>query len=135
MLKTRETAIDVAMGETLKLHRRAAGLSQSELGQAVGITFQQIQKYESGRNRLSVSRLFQLAGALGIAPSDLVANLEEQVKSTEGSFEASHRERLKFLASWDGGRLVSAIMHLDNPALVAAIADLVSVVEDSRRVA
>ncbi len=135
MLKTREFAIDEAMGEILKLHRRAAGLSQSELGQAVGITFQQIQKYESGRNRLSVSRLFQLAKALGITPSDLMLDLEKRSENEDGSMDTAQRERLEFLASWDGGRLVSAIMHLENPALVAAIADLVAVVEDSRRAA
>ncbi|MCA8881670.1 MAG: helix-turn-helix transcriptional regulator [Rhodobacteraceae bacterium] len=68
--------IDKTTGEILKRYRKAAGLSQAELGRAAGITFQQIQKYECGQNRVSVSRLFQLASSLGVEPAALVAEVE-----------------------------------------------------------
>lgn len=67
--------IDMLLGNVIKEHRKAAGLSQSELGRAAGVTFQQIQKYECGQNRVSVSRLFQLAAPLGVDPAALVAEV------------------------------------------------------------
>lgn len=68
--------IDMVLGNVIKRHRKAAGLSQSDLGRAAGVTFQQIQKYECGQNRVSVSRLFQLAASLGVDPAALVAEVQ-----------------------------------------------------------
>lgn len=71
--------IDAILGDVIRQHRKAVGLSQSELGQAAGVTFQQIQKYEAGQNRISVSRLFQLATPLGLEPAAVVAELQDAV--------------------------------------------------------
>src|SRR3954470_19795416 len=59
--------IDIHVGTRLRLRRTLLGLSQETLGEAVGITFQQLQKYERGANRISASRLFNLAQVLGVA--------------------------------------------------------------------
>lgn len=56
--KGKANAIDILIGEKLKAKRLQCHLSQEELGTAMGVTFQQIQKYENGLNRLSASRLF-----------------------------------------------------------------------------
>jgi transcriptional regulator with XRE-family HTH domain len=56
---------DKKLGEKIRTRRVVAGMSQAELGKALGITFQQIQKYEKGVNRVSAVRLKQIAGALG----------------------------------------------------------------------
>ena len=56
--------IDVHVGERLRLRRTMLGLSQKELGEAIGLTFQQVQKYERGTNRISCSRLFDLSRVL-----------------------------------------------------------------------
>ncbi len=58
--------IDLHVGRRLRRRRRLLGLTQQQLGAAVGIRFQQIQKYECGANRLSAARLFQLAQALNV---------------------------------------------------------------------
>lgn len=58
--------IDIHVGARLRLRRTLLGLSQEKLGEAVGITFQQLQKYERGANRISASRLFNLAQVLGV---------------------------------------------------------------------
>lgn len=58
--------IDVAIGSRLRLRRLAMGFSQETLGRALGITFQQIQKYERGTNRIFASRLFHLARVLRV---------------------------------------------------------------------
>jgi transcriptional regulator with XRE-family HTH domain len=59
--------IDLHVGQRLRHRRWMLGLTQQELAQAVGIKFQQIQKYESGINRMSASRLWDVAGALGVS--------------------------------------------------------------------
>ncbi len=59
-------SLDVHFGSMLRRMRGAAGLSQEQLGIASGLTFQQIQKYESGANRISASRIFRLAGILKV---------------------------------------------------------------------
>jgi len=58
--------IDVHVGARLRLRRNLVGMSQDQLGNASGLTFQQIQKYERGANRMSASRLFQLAKILNV---------------------------------------------------------------------
>lgn len=61
--------IDAHVGARLRLRRTLAGMSQTELGSKIGLTFQQIQKYEKGANRIGAGRLFQFAEILGVPPS------------------------------------------------------------------
>ncbi len=74
-------ALDVAIGQHIRERRRAAGLSQASLAEATGVTFQQIQKYERGHNRISFSRLVEVARALRCRVSELTGDLD-QVEST-----------------------------------------------------
>lgn len=60
---------DVHVGQRLRAARMLAGMSQERLGAEVGLSFQQIQKYEKGHNRIGASRMQQLAQALNIPPS------------------------------------------------------------------
>ena len=62
----RPNPVDVHVGNRLRLRRTLLGLSQEALGSALGLTFQQIQKYERGSNRIGASRLFDLARALDV---------------------------------------------------------------------
>ena len=64
--KRRATAEDVLIGQKLRALRLDRGLSQSDLGDLVGITFQQLQKYENGANRISAGRLARVAAALKV---------------------------------------------------------------------
>lgn len=61
--------VDTHVGSRLRLRRTMLGLSQTELANKVGLTFQQVQKYEAGANRVSASRLFHIAEALGVPVS------------------------------------------------------------------
>src|ERR1700685_568212 len=58
--------IDVRVGARVKLRRNMLGLSQEKLGEAIGLSFQQVQKYERGANRVSASRLLELSGVLDV---------------------------------------------------------------------
>jgi transcriptional regulator with XRE-family HTH domain len=60
------TEVDTAIGNRIRRERRAANLTQTELADILGVTFQQIQKYEKGRNRVAASRLVQIADALNV---------------------------------------------------------------------
>lgn len=62
----RTTPVDVQVGRNVRKRRIELGLSQTELAEACGITFQQVQKYENGANRVSASRLWQFAAVLGL---------------------------------------------------------------------
>jgi len=61
------TAVDIKLGERLRVMRQNLGLSQSDLGAAIGVSFQQIQKYEAGKNRVAVSTMLALTDHLGIS--------------------------------------------------------------------
>ena len=63
---TNSHPVDVHVGERVRITRLAARLSQTALADAVGVSFQQVQKYEKGTNRISASRLFQFAEILGV---------------------------------------------------------------------
>lgn len=68
--------IDVLVGQRIRALRCALGMSQAELGQKVGVRFQQIQKYESGANRVSASRLLALAQTLGVPVGHFFEGIE-----------------------------------------------------------
>lgn len=63
------TRIDKRIGDNIRGARLAAGISQTALGERIGVTFQQVQKYESGANRIAASKLYAIAQALA-APVD-----------------------------------------------------------------
>lgn len=98
--------VDVAVGHAVRARRLSIGVSQEALAEAAGVSFQQIQKYESGANRISCSRLVQIAGALACAPAELLPN--------GPSGELSERtEELSFFAHPGARQLARQFMALD----------------------
>jgi transcriptional regulator with XRE-family HTH domain len=69
--------LDVALGVNIRQRRKELGVSQTALAEAVGLTFQQIQKYERGFNRVSFSRLVDIAHALDCRAIDLIGDLDD----------------------------------------------------------
>ena len=69
--------LDVALGQSVRLRRRALRMSQQALADAIGVSFPQVQKYERGTNRVSFSRLVEISHTLGCRVSDLVDDLDE----------------------------------------------------------
>jgi transcriptional regulator with XRE-family HTH domain len=69
-------AINAHIGEQIRTYRRARKWSQTELAKQVGLTFQQVQKYEHGSNRLSASRMFEFARVFDVHPMTFVAGFE-----------------------------------------------------------
>ena len=78
--------IDVRVGARLRLLRRARGLSQTDLAKSLGLTFQQVQKYERGINRISASKLWTAAEILGVPVVELFGG-EEQMRKPSALIE------------------------------------------------
>ena len=87
--------LDVAIGQRIRERRRALGLSQHDLAEAIEVSFQQVQKYERGANRISFSRLVEVAGALKCQLADLAEGLDPD-------HPADHVERVNHLMTHDG---------------------------------
>jgi transcriptional regulator with XRE-family HTH domain len=79
--------VDVHVGQRLRLRRSIMGVSQTQLAEKVGLTFQAVQKYERGENRVSASRLYQFAQILGVP----VAYFFDELPATDGSREPASR--------------------------------------------
>lgn len=72
--------VDVHVGKRVRHRRWLIGMTQQQLAEQVGIKFQQIQKYETGANRISASRLWDIADALGVPVSFFFEGLDEAAK-------------------------------------------------------
>ncbi len=79
--------VDVHVGQRLRQARKHAGLSQTALGRALGITFQQIQKYENGSNRLGSSRLWHAANCLDIGVGYFFEGLPDNIPDESAGSE------------------------------------------------
>ncbi|HYD26358.1 helix-turn-helix transcriptional regulator [Brevundimonas sp.] len=88
-----EQDIDDRVGARIKELRKAAGLSQTELGRRIGVTFQQVQKYENGGNRVSASKLWLIARCFGVHASAILADLP-------GPSEPATENTQRLLAAW-----------------------------------
>ena len=104
------TQVDAHIGQKIRARRNLLGLSQTELANAAGITFQQIQKYEKGTNRVGASRLQQFSEALGVPPSYFFEGVpivgKKQPAPQEG--ELSEGTIVSFLGTREGAALVRA---------------------------
>ena len=76
--------VDIHVGSRLRLRRTLLGMSQETLGDVVGLTFQQIQKYEKGANRMGASRLFEISQALNVPISYFFEEMPGDVEATGG---------------------------------------------------
>jgi transcriptional regulator with XRE-family HTH domain len=75
--------VDIHVGKVIRQIRRESGLTQQHLAERVGIKFQQIQKYETGANRVSASRLWEISRVLNVPVSRFFANYQPQSDSVE----------------------------------------------------
>jgi len=85
--------VDVHVGSRIRQRRTLLGLSQERLGDAVGLTFQQIQKYEKGSNRVGASRLYQFSEILDVGVSYFFEDMPDEIKSRQGAYEAGLRDQ------------------------------------------
>jgi transcriptional regulator with XRE-family HTH domain len=85
--------MDIALGAAVRLRRKTLGISQEALAEQCGVSFQQIQKYENGANRISFSRLIQIARALRCRVVDLMDVLDAPDRETPTDLDMLSRMR------------------------------------------
>jgi transcriptional regulator with XRE-family HTH domain len=112
--------VDVHVGSRVRLRRTLLGMSQEKLGQAVNLTFQQIQKYERGANRVGASRLYQLSRILDVPVSYFFEEMPEDVAKPEKLAEMmdepeAEEQKADPLSRRETLELVRAYYKIDNP--------------------
>jgi transcriptional regulator with XRE-family HTH domain len=99
--------VDVHVGKRVRHRRWMVGMTQQQLGDIVGIKFQQIQKYETGMNRISASRLWDIAQALGVSISFFFEGFDEEEKAAQtAATEPADVQRGDLLADKEALELV-----------------------------
>jgi transcriptional regulator with XRE-family HTH domain len=94
--------IDVHVGSRVRLRRTLLGMSQETLGAAIGLTFQQVQKYERGANRIGASRLFDLSRVLDVPIPYFYDDMDDTVRNqSPGSLYARNEEPSPYATSTD----------------------------------
>ncbi|MFZ0557738.1 MAG: helix-turn-helix transcriptional regulator [Methylovirgula sp.] len=122
--------IDRHVGSRVRMRRILLGMSQEKLGEALGLTFQQVQKYEKGTNRIGASRLQQISTTLNVPPSFFFDGAPVNDAMGHGellvSEETSSSYVLDFIATSEGLNLNKAFARIQDPKVRKRIIDLVA---------
>lgn len=130
MPKKQANPIDAQVGNRVRLRRMLVGMSQEKLGELLGLTFQQVQKYEKGVNRIGAGRLFHVAKILGV-PIDYFYEDVTEMNSAPGFAEDSANPPvMEFLSTGDGLQLNLAFMRIKEPKVRKRVLDLVKSLAD-----
>ncbi len=128
--------IDIHVGSRVRLRRNMLGMSQEKLGEKLGLTFQQVQKYERGANRVSASRLFDLSRVLDVPISFFFDDMPEPLASMHGNYPTT-RAAGGFAENQDGFgtdemlnrretlELVRAYYRINEPSVRKRVFDLI----------
>jgi transcriptional regulator with XRE-family HTH domain len=123
--------VDKYVGSRVRMRRIMLGMSQEKLGDALGLTFQQIQKYEKGTNRVGASRIQQISEILQIPVSFLFEGGPSTTTGAEGGGEGTSPTYVSdFLATSEGLALTRAFTRITDAKLRRSIVDLVEKIAD-----
>jgi transcriptional regulator with XRE-family HTH domain len=123
--------IDKYVGSRVRMQRMLRGLSQEKLGEALGVTFQQVQKYEKGANRIGASRLQQISKILEVPPSFFFEGSPTGGASHPPGFEDSGSSFVTdFLSTIEGLQLNRAFLRIADTKVRRVLVDLVAAVAD-----
>ncbi|HWM83047.1 MAG TPA: helix-turn-helix transcriptional regulator [Pseudolabrys sp.] len=126
MTKKAPNPIDKHVGSRVRMRRMMLGMSQEKLGDALQLTFQQVQKYEKGANRIGASRLQQISQILQVPVSFFFEGAPVSGEFSNGLSEAPSPSYISdFLATSDGLALTRAFMNIKDSKLRRRIVDLV----------
>jgi transcriptional regulator with XRE-family HTH domain len=119
--------VDTHVGSRVRLRRMLLGMSQERLGDSMGLTFQQVQKYEKGVNRIGASRLFQISKILDVPVQFFFEEAPNvgDVRAARGMAEAdSESFILEFLNTREGLELNRAFVKIRDPKVRKSVVDL-----------
>ena len=124
--------IDKHVGSRVRMQRVLIGMSQERLGGALGLTFQQVQKYEKGTNRIGASRLQQIAGILKVPPAFFFEQMPDGsgAHAAPGLAEEGTGYVVDFLSTPEGLMLNKAFIRIKEARVRKKIIDLVNALAD-----
>ncbi len=126
MIKKAPNPTDKHVGSRVRMRRMMLSMSQEKLGDSLGLTFQQVQKYEKGTNRIGASRLQQISNILQVPVSFFFEGAPDGQNDAAGFGEAPSPSYVSdFLATSDGLALTKAFMRIEDAKLRRKIVDLV----------
>lgn len=131
MAKKVPNPIDVHVGSRVRLRRMLIGMSQEKLGELLGLTFQQVQKYEKGTNRIGASRLYQIAQFLGVPVQFFFEDLTDDMAKGRPEEASGFGERdaapyvMDFVSSAEGLELNRSYSRISDPRVRKRILELV----------
>jgi transcriptional regulator with XRE-family HTH domain len=121
-------SIDTYVAGRLRSYRKQLGISQAEIARELGVTFQQVQKYEAGINRIGAGRLFQLAALYGVSVLEL---FPKSVRTPDGIKKTEKLDEITgFAASADGWKLCEAFLRIKDPRQRKIIISLIQEMAD-----
>jgi transcriptional regulator with XRE-family HTH domain len=131
--KKRANPVDTQVGSRVRLRRMLIGMSQERLGEMLGLTFQQVQKYEKGVNRVGAGRLFDVARILGVPIDYFYESVSSPLAGSRGNLagEASP-PAMEFVASAEGLQLSLAFMRIKDARVRKRVLDLVRSLAEER---
>ena len=116
--------VDIHVGTRVRLRRQLLKMSQEKLGNALGVTFQQVQKYERGSNRVGASRLWKMSQVMDVPVGFFYEGLDEKAPSSDFSAEDQTPIVYEFINSTDGVSLAMAVSKIKNKAVRRQILEL-----------
>jgi len=119
--KKQANPVDTQVGNRVRIRRMLIGMSQEKLGDLLGLTFQQVQKYEKGVNRIGAGRLYEISRILGV-PIDF---FYEGVSPDGGMAESGVAPVMEFVSSGEGLQLSLAFMKIKDPKVRKRVLELV----------
>lgn len=122
---------DRHVGRQIAIARAQNNLSQPKLADRIGISYQQLQKYESGKNRVSASTLYAIATTLNVPVARFFAGLPGNVSAADQPHPYPQDDRIAFLASAEGRRLIDGLMRL-RPSVRTRIFSLIVTLGEKR---
>ncbi|NLR99279.1 helix-turn-helix transcriptional regulator [Rhizobium sp. P38BS-XIX] len=118
--------IDAYVGSRVRTRRLMLGMSQERLAEQIGVTFQQVQKYEKGTNRIGASRLQAIASVLAVQVAFFFQQDNSQPLNTDGLGAINGLEDLsEFLTSKEGLNLNKAFMKINDPSIRQSVLTLI----------
>ena len=130
-MKKAPNDVDRHVGSRVRKRRVAMGMSQEKLGDALGLTFQQVQKYEKGTNRISASRLQQISTILGVTIDWLYGGLGDAA-GTDGFAEKAGPGYEPDVMTGEALAVAKALRHIEDPKVRKALVDLVQALAGPR---
>ena len=121
---------DILVGSRVRMRRNMLVLSQEKLGEKIGLTFQQVQKYEKGVNRIGAGRLYQVAQILGVPINYFYEGVIEQSAESIRNGDSSTPPVMEFLSSGEGLQLSLAFMRIRDHKVRRRVLDLVKSLTD-----